>query len=355
MRSIRKIILLILIPVVSFLLYGIYQSNQVPNIKAAGDLTIRVGGKGINGNPIFEFDNFAPGDFKEVTIEVANGDSVDRHLSIKGRLTEDNKDLGEVLFLEIFNGSDEIILGGPGEKMTIEDFFDRGDPDNPKDNGFPLFVVESGDSKELKIKVIFSPEADNEYQDARVVFDLIFGIITGEDLVINEVFYNVDDAHGSDSYGDRNSPRGVRQEVGRNNEWVELFNPTGETVSLKGWVLRTQNGETEIRSNKKLKPGEFALVSKDASTWRHWDEERSALKVEVGEDIGGGLGNNGGYLMLINPDDEDVDFVAWGKFGDYSEWVIEVGPGDSIERIVPGFDTNSPDDWQSNQPPSPGK
>ena len=96
------------------------------------------------------------------------------------------------------------------------------------------------------------------------------------------------------------------------------------------------------------------MLSKSASTWKYWNEDLAARKVELGREIGDGLDNQGDHLYLIKPNGEQADFVAWGN--DTGTWPIPPSAdlGESIERLVPGFDTNTPLDWHDIDPPSPG-
>ena len=63
----------------------------------------------------------------------------------------------------------------------------------------------------------------------------------------------------------------------------------------------------------------------------------------------------GDHLYLINQQGEIIDAVGWGI--DTAVWnptVPAVSGGSSIERLTPGYDTNSPSDWEERLPPSPG-
>jgi hypothetical protein len=145
--------------------------------------------------------------------------------------------------------------------------------------------------------------------------------------------------------------------LGQNDEWVELYNPSGKDISLKNWRLRDNSGqETIIKANKKVKAGGFALLSKDSSTWKHWNEPWLTTKIQLGQQIGDGLDNEGDHLYLINPDEEVVDGTAWGD--DTEIWnpaVPLVGLDASMERLFPGFDTDMPSDWEERDPPTPGE
>jgi hypothetical protein len=293
--------------------------------------------------------------------------------------------------------------------------------------------------------VALPPTAGNEYQGKSVIFDLTFGVITGDAVLINEVYYNPDASHGMESPLERgilgvngknvtvtisgngagstntvtvtlpqsqacsllqsnttvvgttitassntgknkakkntSSTTTIRtgnassnvtiitqgslnsvsnsacgNMLGQNDEWVELFNPTDHDISLKNFTVSDNSGTTvTIHANKKIKANGFALLSKDASTWKLWNEDPSAIKVELGQDIGNGLENAGDRLILKDNNGAVLDQVSWGTDTTaFTPSVTTVADGHSIERIIPGFDTDGATDWKDTTTPSPG-
>ena len=97
--------------------------------------------------------------------------------------------------------------------------------------------------------------------------------------------------------------------------------------------------------NKIIKAGSFLLVSKDASTWKYWDIKPAKDKMELGNQLGDGLDNNGDFLILKNATGIEIDRMSWGA---------GIVAGHSTERLTPGFDTNNSSDWQDRFPPTPG-
>lgn len=186
-------------------------------------------------------------------------------------------------------------------------------------------------------------------------FNSIFGnlggsfIQTGASNIFVGLFnrFNINIANNSCCCGNDSS---------QNDEWVEVFNPTEETVNLQNWKLRDNSGnDATIAVNTELEPGEFALISQSLTTWNFWSENPSAKKIALGSEIGDGLDNTGDHLYLINSEDEIIDFTAWGN--DTEVWnpaVPGVAEGHSVERLSPGFDTDVPSDWEDRFPPTPG-
>jgi len=145
------------------------------------------------------------------------------------------------------------------------------------------------------------------------------------------------------------------KKLDQNHEWIELYNATDEKISLKNWTLTDNSGNSVTLKNKKIDPGEFVLITKKSDTWKYWDKDKDAVVMNLGDQIGDGLDNDGDHLILKNADGEIVDYVAWGN--DTTIWnpaVPSAVTGASIERDTPGFDTDSPIDWSDQLPPTPG-
>ncbi len=374
-------------------------------------------------NPIFTVENMLPGDIEQREIKVKNisSSSIPVVLYSLKKLEEipnwegttSGNEFSQVLELEITENSSIIY------SKTLKEFFE-----DSKD-GLNLGNLDPTQEKTFNIKASFSTTAGNEYQRAKVVFDLMLEQFNQSTIVINEVYYDPDNEHGDDGdsndvnaiisgngagsvniidihinntcvvvqknnaninnnisisantgnnsvtniiTGNINIVVGIINNInvnigscdkveGNNDEWVELYNAGNERVNLKNWKLTDDSGEQIIITNNNLNvdPGEFVLLSKSSRTWRHWEEDKDALKVSLGKWFGDGLGNDGDHLVLINRDEIETDAVGWEN--DNFIWTNnqpEAQEGNSIERITPGFDSNNPEDWLERIPPTPG-
>lgn len=306
---------------------------------------------GFDGSAIFDVHNMLPGDNIAKTVTVTNNSPVAVMPSLKSVRTGPDGEspplLEGILDFIINDGITDFL----SDKLT--GFFNLSD-------GAELGILNPGISKDYNLETIFPSDADNDYQGKAVVFNLLCGKIAADHIVINEVFYDVDEAHGIDSWKDRGSPK-KDEKKGVDDEWVELYNPTNSDVNLKNWTLEDNSGKKVIiHANKIIKAGGFALITKDARMWaRFWDEDKSAVRIESTDFLGDGLGDLGDHLYLKDKNGQEIDFVAWENDSEKSPvWQNSVNPsageGKSIERIVPGYDTDTPSDWGSDEIPSPG-
>jgi signal peptidase I len=179
-------------------------------------------------------------------------------------------------------------------------------------------------------------------------------IFLADSVVINEVYYNVaDDKQGP-------SPNIARY------QWIELYNPTNESVQLQGYRICASDWCRTIQPNVSLAPGEFALLSHDHNIWpRFWDSvHRDTLTINLGGPPYNELDLSADMLTLVNNEAELIDFVNWGVPDDswdnfvadlWNPGVVTAEQGSSLERIYTGGIANSPDDWQDNPSPTPGQ
>ncbi len=347
-------------------LSGVSQSSTV---HASGDLTVDFHVP--PGNPIFTINNMAPGDSQNKNVDVTNNTTTPKLVSVKGiRIGGVGSDpkIETVLELIIKDGSTPVYGNGSstGPKTLTNFFADSANPD-----AIFLNIIPASGHKTYNFEITFPTTGGNEFQQKSVIFDLTFGTIGADHLVINEVYYKVNKNHDVDEHknwwefyrNDREHEHDDDRDdhenkKGKNDEWIELYNPTDHDISLKNWSLTDNSGKVAvIHPNKKIKAGGFALLSKDNDTWKFWNENKNALKLELGKQIGNGLDNSGDRLILKDPHGVEVDRVSWGT--DTSGFTPPatnpvVSSGNSTERTSPGFDTDKASDWHQQHPPTPG-
>lgn len=328
---------------------GINTLLNPQTVRAFGDLIVDF--KVPTGTPLFNFNNLKPGDTKTKSVDVTNNGIVVRSVAVRGNRTGGTTTLPYIesaLQITIKQGS--TVLYGPKPLST---FFS----DSLSTNGVQLNNISPNQKKTYDFTVLFPSAANDDYQNKSVVFDLTFGVTTSDHLVVNEVYYNVDEAHGLGKDKDKNDDERERT-YSFKHQWVEIYNPTDKTISLKGWGIVNNSGlMTRVNSNTKIKPGGFAVLSKDASIWKYWNDRHDKNKIELGHILGNGLDVKGDHVYLIDPKGKLIDKLSWGndKTGFSPPASLPIVPkGSSSERIAPGYNTDSISDWHTTKPPTPG-
>ena len=195
-KSLPRQILIIFLGILVLLAgYRQFRFNKAGDVQAAGDLEITYLGLPL-GDPIFYLEDTKPGDHVCREIDVANNGEAARFIAVKGVKTGGvGSDPLLESILEIVIDEDGSIIygdGSPSGVKTVEDFF----TDSLSEDGVLLSVVNPENSSTYNFCVSFPVSASNDFQEKSVIFDLIFGYIIGENIVINEVYYQVDESQG---------------------------------------------------------------------------------------------------------------------------------------------------------------
>lgn len=158
-------------------------------------------------------------------------------------------------------------------------------------------------------------------------------------ILITEVYYNPDANHGT-----------------ADDEWIEIYNAGSGSVNLKDWILWDNNSGETINANVILDPGEYGLISSNASTWSYWSEPSSAKQIIVGgARLFDGLAIAGDRVVLFDPTRAEKDAVSWGTDTyAFSPSLAVFAKGHSAERANHSVDTNSASDWIDQTNPTPG-
>lgn len=168
-------LLQIVIIIASSLIVGVTLMTKMverSTVRAFGDLDVDFGVP--EGEPIFVFNDFKPGDCTSKQITVVNNGPDDAKVAVRSKNEENVDGLASQLTIVISENSTDIYGGSNGEKR-LDDFF--ADSDN--ENGVPLSTVTgNGGSAVYTFTVCFEWEAGNKYQETKVVFDLTFGEIS---------------------------------------------------------------------------------------------------------------------------------------------------------------------------------
>jgi len=131
----------------------------------------------------------------------------------------------------------------------------------------------------------------------------------------------------------------------RSGEWIELYNPTGQTIDLEGFEIEDSGVSIYFSKGYVMAPGSFFTIVKRSD--RSDFEKVHGIQADF---YTGGLENlndRKGRVRLFNPDGKEIDMVAWDKSG-YRDF--NVGRGNSIIRVNPNIDTDTDNDWDKGAP-----
>ena len=169
--------------------------------------------------------------------------------------------------------------------------------------------------------LILSPrKAEHEF------YDYIVGSLPGTSIVINEINYN-----SADNEFDP-------------DDWVELYNPTSETISIGLWEFKDENDDHvfTIAEDVSLAPDQYLVLCKDGAAF-------TALFPDVSNyvgDLGFGLSGGGELIRLFDSSGVLVDAV---EYDDFSPWPEAAdGNGPTLELINPSLDNALAESWSAS-------
>lgn len=330
-----------------------------------------------SGQPVFSSENLKPGDSVTRTIDVQNTTSTPREAVLRGVWTGgdgDDPPLEHSLFVTIRSGATVLYGSGAatGTKTVLDLFTDSSMP-----NFVVLGTIAGNQTASYVLTVDFPPTAGNEYQGKSVSFDLMIDTraqINTQRVLINEVYYHVDRSHWHGLSPDRRDNDRDLDDGGwyrdwwwqrrwwvykKDFQWIELYNPTDNDISLRGWAVTTKD-KTRAKFERRdvIKARGFVLIAKDRSVWRYWSPPRGVVKIELEKHFGNGLDPKGDKVVLVDAQGVIVDQMSWGTHtAGFNPPGINpaVSRGSSTARSSLGVDTDSASDWRELRPPTPGR
>ncbi len=288
--------------------------------------------------PFFVVNQMVPGDSVSKDCVIKNEDKVPRNIAVKGIKTGSSGDAPNLASIIDFK------VAGPAAIFSdkLEQFF----LDSSASDGVTLFMLGAGASRSITLTSTLPFAAGNEYQHKSLEFNLVFGTTSNTKIVINEVYFQVDKNHG----GDDNKKN---KESGQNSQWIEIYNAGSATMDLKNWTVTDNKDAVKIHPSKNIRAGEFILLTKDSSVWRHYPVVKNRKNdLELGQFP---RLDKSDHLILKDPFGVIVDQIGWGSDNYVWNPSIVVGPiGSSIVRKLKGFDNDLLSDWKIQFIPTPG-
>ena len=193
--------------------------------------------------------------------------------------------------------------------------------------GAVIPFYESGDHVKYYIRasnadaLILNPrKAEQEFYEYTVDYEA-----SGSTVVINEINY-----HSADEFDP--------------DDWVELYNPTSETISIGLWEFKDENDDHVYTIDEDISLGadEYLVLCTNSSAF-------ADLFPDVGNyvgDIDFGLSGGGELIRLFDSNGVLVDAV---EYDDSDPWPEEAdGNGPSLELINPTLDNALAENWSAS-------
>jgi phosphatidylserine/phosphatidylglycerophosphate/cardiolipin synthase-like enzyme len=149
------------------------------------------------------------------------------------------------------------------------------------------------------------------------------------------------------------------------NEWIELYNPTNQSINITGWTISDNYAEDFLEADLVngngttiIPPYGFAVIADQGTEiYKNYVIPNETIKLCVDDkSIGNGLGNNGDKLILKNNLNITIDTVEYGI--DYADIpgipaeILDEGCSLSRHNYVDSNDTK--DDFYEGIIPTPG-
>ncbi|MBN1280557.1 MAG: lamin tail domain-containing protein [Candidatus Thermoplasmatota archaeon] len=150
------------------------------------------------------------------------------------------------------------------------------------------------------------------------------------------------------------------------NEWIELYNPTSESLDVVGWMIAdeketdTLEGDTQYGDGSTIiAPGGYAVITdKETTIDESFTIADTAVRLLVDDSTlcGYGLNNQQEYLILYDAEGTVIDAIEWGE--DYDEVpgspVTAVDEGHTLARYGETDTDDSAFDFFDGVTPTPG-
>jgi hypothetical protein len=144
-------------------------------------------------------------------------------------------------------------------------------------------------------------------------------------------------------------------------QWVELYNCSGQTVDMEGWVLWDSESSDPLPAVT-FAPGEFVIIAATDSFRNRYPSVTCHVVTMDDGQLGNGL-TDGDALLVVDYEGRLIDEVQWGQVvvgagypsSPWNTTVEPAEPGGSIGRRPNGVDSDQPADFCQYSHPTPGE
>ena len=150
------------------------------------------------------------------------------------------------------------------------------------------------------------------------------------------------------------------------NEWIELYNPTEESIDVSGWTIADEKETDTLQADSiygdgttSIPPGGYALITDIGTTvYETFTVAENAIRLSVDDSTlcGYGLNNQKEKIMLMDQAGTVIDAIEWGD--DYDDVPGSPAPvpaeGTSLIRYQAIDNDDSSLDFLESTTPTPG-
>jgi len=215
------------------------------------------------------------------------------------------------------------------------------------DSGRRVQADQENDS--VKMKLFFQTSSLIEVKNFETILSKYKRLVANAIMIMGFILYSCEDTQTENFDGIDASV--VINEINYNSsdsfdpeDWVELHNPTNETIAIGLWEFKDDNDDHvfTLSENMVLSPGQYLVLCKDADVFSELFPNVSNF---VG-DLGFGLSASGDLVRLFDSNGSMVDIV---EYDDDDPWpTLADGSGPTLELKHPSLDNSLWENWSAS-------